>query len=151
MPQPASSTAVTDIAEVCAALADSTRLRILALLADGEVCVCHIHESLDIPQPTASRHLAYLRRTGLVQTRRAGLWVHYRVAEQLTPHVRHALDAVLHAVRHCPEPAVDGQHLARATGRSRPTIVSRVAGCCATPTPDAAPRVRRVSASRTTP
>ena len=54
------------------ALADATRLRILGLLLTGEVCVCHIHESLRIPQPKASRHLAYLRRAGLVETRRDG-------------------------------------------------------------------------------
>ena len=46
------------------ALADATRLRILGLLLTGEVCVCDIHESLKIPQPKASRHLAYLRRAG---------------------------------------------------------------------------------------
>ena len=62
------------------ALADATRLRILGLLLTGEVCVCHIHESLKIPQPKASRHLAYLRRAGLVETRREGLWIHYRLA-----------------------------------------------------------------------
>ena len=48
------------------ALADRTRLRILALLGNNEVCVCHIHDSLGLPQPTVSRHLAYLRRSGLV-------------------------------------------------------------------------------------
>src|SRR5436189_621076 len=62
------------------ALADATRLRILGLLLTGEICVCHIHESLKIPQPRASRHLAYLRRAGLVETRRDGQWVHYRLA-----------------------------------------------------------------------
>ena len=56
------------------ALADATRLRILGLLLTGEICVCHIHESLRIPQPKTSRHLAYLRRAGLVETRREGLW-----------------------------------------------------------------------------
>ena len=54
------------------ALADETRLRILGLLLAGEVCVCDIHESLKVPQPKASRHLAYLRRSGLVETRREG-------------------------------------------------------------------------------
>ena len=63
------------------ALADATRLRILGLLLTGEVCVCDIHESLKIPQPKASRHLAYLRRSGLVETRREGLWVHYRLGK----------------------------------------------------------------------
>ena len=127
------STAVVDIATVCAALADATRLRILALLADGEVCVCHIHDSLDIPQPTASRHLAYLRRTGLVDTRRDGLWVHYRVSETLPAHVRHALAGVLHAVQHCPEPAADDRQLARVTGRPVRQLLPMVAGCCAVP------------------
>src|SRR5438552_9586863 len=61
------------------ALADATRLRILGLLLTGEVCVCDIHESLKITQPKASRHLAYLRRAGLVETRRDGLWIHYRL------------------------------------------------------------------------
>lgn len=133
MPPTSSSTAVPDIAAVCAALADPTRLRILSLLSDDEVCVCHIHESLDIPQPTASRHLAYLRRTGLVEGRRDGLWVHYRLSPALMPHVRHAVDAVLHAVRHCPEPAADDRQLARATGRARVLGVTAVDGCCAGP------------------
>src|SRR6266849_726522 len=71
---------LTEIERVFKALADTTRLRILGLLLTGEVCVCHIHESLRISQPKASRHLAYLRRSGLVDTRREGLWVHYRLA-----------------------------------------------------------------------
>jgi ArsR family transcriptional regulator len=58
------------VASTYKALADPTRLRILALLVEGEVCVCDIHDTLRLPQPTASRHLAYLRRTGLVVTRR---------------------------------------------------------------------------------
>src|SRR4051812_10345924 len=62
------------------ALADSTRLRILGLLLSGEVCVCHINEALKIPQPKASRHLAYLRRAKLVEARREGTWMHYRLA-----------------------------------------------------------------------
>jgi ArsR family transcriptional regulator len=64
-----------------AALADPTRLRIVGLLLSGEVCVCHIHETLQIPQPKASRHLAYLRRSGLVTATKRGLWVHYALAE----------------------------------------------------------------------
>lgn len=66
----------------CAALADPTRLRILALLGDGDVCVCHLYEALRIPQSKASRHLAYLRRAGLVETTKRGLWVHYRLADR---------------------------------------------------------------------
>jgi ArsR family transcriptional regulator len=76
------------------ALSDRTRLRIMALLAQGEICVCEIHESLGIPQPTASRHLAYLRRSGIVQDRRQGLWVYYRLSEQADPVVRGVIGAV---------------------------------------------------------
>ena len=50
------------------------------LLLAGEVCVCNIHDSLGLPQPKVSRHLAYLRRAGLVAARKDGLWVHYRLA-----------------------------------------------------------------------
>jgi len=63
------------------AFADPVRLRLLSLLADGEVCVCHLHEALELPQSTVSRHLAYLRKRGLVVGRKEGLWVHYRLAK----------------------------------------------------------------------
>ena len=58
---PKTRAAIDDLENVFKALADKTRLRILALLGNNEVCVCHIHDSLGVPQPTASRHLAYLR------------------------------------------------------------------------------------------
>jgi ArsR family transcriptional regulator, arsenate/arsenite/antimonite-responsive transcriptional repressor len=61
---------------VLKALADPTRLRILALLASGEICVCHIHTALNVPQPTASRHLASLKKSALVEDRKVGLWKH---------------------------------------------------------------------------
>jgi len=61
------------------AFADPVRLRLLNLLSeDKEVCVCHLHGALRVPQPTVSRHLAYLRKHGLVVGRKEGLWVHYR-------------------------------------------------------------------------
>ena len=64
------------------ALADETRVRIVALLAHGELCVCHIEAVLALPQPTVSRHLAVLRNAGVVEMRRDGLWVLYRLAKQ---------------------------------------------------------------------
>jgi ArsR family transcriptional regulator, arsenate/arsenite/antimonite-responsive transcriptional repressor len=67
--------------ELFKAFADPVRLRLLNLLADGEVCVCHLHEALELPQSTVSRHLAYLRTRGLVVGRKDGLWVHYRLAK----------------------------------------------------------------------
>lgn len=63
------------------ALADRTRLRLLNLMEDGEVCVCYFVEVLRISQPKISRHLAYLRRAGVVAARREGKWMHYRLIE----------------------------------------------------------------------
>ena len=62
------------------ALADSTRLRIINLIGDQEVCVCFFVEILKTNQPKISRHLAYLRRAGIVAARREGIWMHYRIA-----------------------------------------------------------------------
>jgi ArsR family transcriptional regulator len=76
------------------ALGDKTRLRILNLLATGEICVCFLVEVLGEPQPKVSRHLAYLRREGLVEARRDGKWIHYRLAEPTSPVVETVLAAV---------------------------------------------------------
>jgi ArsR family transcriptional regulator len=67
------------VAAVFRALSDPTRLRILNLLKGGELCVCDLVDVLDVPQPTASRHLAYLRRAGLVLARREAHWNYYRL------------------------------------------------------------------------
>jgi ArsR family transcriptional regulator len=61
------------------ALADPTRLRLLNLIADREICVCYFVEILQESQPKVSRHLAYLRRAGVVEARREGKWMHYRL------------------------------------------------------------------------
>ena len=61
------------------ALGDTTRLRLLNLMGDQEICVCYFVEILDQPQPKISRHLAYLRSAGIVTTRREGKWMHYRI------------------------------------------------------------------------
>jgi len=62
------------------ALADKTRLRIINLIGDQEVCVCFFVEILKTNQPKISRHLAYLRRAGIVASRREGIWMHYRLS-----------------------------------------------------------------------
>ena len=95
------------------ALADPTRLRILSLVKDGEVCVCHIHGSLGVPQPTASRHLAYLRRVGLVAARRDGVWMHYSLARPRDPVVAAVLEAALHALTHTEVTSRDHARLRR--------------------------------------
>lgn len=61
------------------ALADETRLRILSLLLEGELCVCDLMEVLRLPQSTVSRHLAYLKNTGWVDDRREGVWMYYSI------------------------------------------------------------------------
>jgi ArsR family transcriptional regulator len=63
------------------ALADRTRLRLLSLMGDDEVCVCFFVEVLRASQPKISRHLAYLRKAGMVEARREGKWMHYRIVE----------------------------------------------------------------------
>ncbi len=79
------------------ALADRTRLRLIHLIGDDEVCVCFFVEVLKTNQPKISRHLAYLRRAGLVSTRREGKWMHYRLVE---PHNEHAAK-IFREVREC--------------------------------------------------
>lgn len=67
------------------ALADRTRLRLINLMGDDEVCVCYLVEVFGTNQPKISRHLAYLRRAGIVAARREGRWMHYRVTEPTEP------------------------------------------------------------------
>src|SRR5258708_9678925 len=69
----------SDLVTLFQALGDRTRLRLLNLLAGGELCVCYFVELLREAQPKISRHLAYLRRSGLVESRRDGKWIHYRL------------------------------------------------------------------------
>ncbi len=73
---------VQPVAELFKALGDDRRLRIVALLSHGELCVCHLQEALRLSQPTASRHMAVLRSAGVVEARRKGSWVYYRLARQ---------------------------------------------------------------------
>jgi ArsR family transcriptional regulator, arsenate/arsenite/antimonite-responsive transcriptional repressor len=67
------------------ALADRTRLKLINLMGDDEVCVCFFVEVLKTNQPKISRHLAYLRRAGVVAARREGKWMHYRIVEPPDP------------------------------------------------------------------
>jgi ArsR family transcriptional regulator, arsenate/arsenite/antimonite-responsive transcriptional repressor len=80
------------------------------------VCVCDIHESLQISQPKASRHLAYLRRAGLVTDRKKGLWVHYRLAPQHDPELSELLAAVARSIAALPQAGRDLERLAHRTG-----------------------------------
>jgi ArsR family transcriptional regulator len=75
-----------DMERLFKALADRTRLRLLNLIGGDEVCVCFFVEVLGESQPKISRHLAYLRRAGVVEARREGKWMHYRIAEPQDAH-----------------------------------------------------------------
>jgi ArsR family transcriptional regulator len=124
--------AVDQLERALKALADGTRLRILALLGQNEVCVCHIHESLGLPQPTVSRHLAYLRRSGLVAVRRDGVWMHYQVSRSLEPVVRQVVDATIEALRHVPATTQDRKQFQRSFGRLY-VLDSEAGGSCCAP------------------
>ena len=126
---------LTDMTSTLRALSDPTRLRILALLAAGEVCVCHIYEALSVPQPTASRHLAYLRRARLVDARREGLWVYYRLATTRDDVLRTVVNTVTHCVGHVETIARDRKRLESATGccTAQPQAHPEIACCTACP------------------
>ena len=123
--------AVDQLETLFKALADKTRLRILALLGKNEVCVCHIHDSLGLPQPTVSRHLAYLRRAGLVDVRRDGVWMHYQVARTLDTNVQAVLAAAVSAVTRVPASARDLKQFQRAFGELYVLPTATGGSCCA--------------------
>jgi len=87
------------LAGLFAALADTTRLRLLNLMAGREVCVCYFVEVLRQGQPKISRHLAYLRKAGIVTARREGKWMHYRICPPADPAQASILAAVLASLR----------------------------------------------------
>jgi ArsR family transcriptional regulator, arsenate/arsenite/antimonite-responsive transcriptional repressor len=100
--------------ELFRALADPTRLRIINLVAEQEICVCYFVQVIDAPQPKISRHLAYLRRAGLVIARREGKWMHYRLAMPADPHAAAVLKTTLDSFRQDKEMQRDIQQLNKA-------------------------------------
>jgi ArsR family transcriptional regulator len=103
------------------AFSDRTRLRILRLLLDGELCVGDIITVIQVPQPTASRHLAYLRKAGLVHTRKNGLWNHYRIAPAETRFQRDLIKCLQSCFQDVPELAADERRAAQ---------LRKKGGCC---------------------
>jgi len=86
-----------DLHQLFAALADPTRLRLLNLMNGREVCVCYFVDVLQQSQPKISRHLAYLRRAGIVSARRDGKWMHYRIERPAGDAAAAILSATLHS------------------------------------------------------
>ena len=126
-----SRAAIDQLEVIFRALADKTRLRVLTLLGNNEVCVCHIHDTLGLPQPTVSRHLAYLRRSGLVDVRRDGVWMHYRIAGDLDPVVQNVVRAAVDAVRQVPTSHQDRKQFERSFGELYVLNAPGGGACCA--------------------
>ena len=103
------------------ALADRTRLRLLSLMTGGEICVCFLVAVVGPNQPKISRHLAYLRRTGLVKARRDGKWIHYSLTQPGDPNAARIFGEVLSWLKEDDEMNRDRQKLAKV--------------CCATELP----------------
>lgn len=99
--------------------ADPTRIRILNVLSAGELCVCDIVDILRLPQPTVSRHLAYLRRAGLVDATRQWKFAHYRLSEPCDPVHASLLDCVHESFHEVTALARERRHAAaRVTARA---------------------------------
>ena len=88
---------VRQLTRLFRALGDETRLRIVALLSHGELCVCHLETALDLNQSNASRQLGILKAAGIVDSRRDGTWVYYALTEQEHATVARALDVLTRA------------------------------------------------------
>ena len=98
------------------ALADRTRLRIIHLIGEDEVCVCFFVEVLKTNQPKVSRHLAYLRRAGLVSVRREGKWMNYKLVEPPDAHAARIFREVRDWLANNPEMQRDKTRLAKICG-----------------------------------
>ena len=103
------------------AFSDQTRLRILHLLRDGEICVNDLVEIIHVPQPTASRHLAYLRRAELVVTRKHGQWTFYALAPAANPFHKKLLECLSKCFDELPQIQKDA---------ARATQLKKAGGCC---------------------
>ncbi len=116
-----------DIEMLFKALADHTRLRVIHLLGHDEVCVCFFVEALQTNQPKISRHLAYLRRAGLVTARRDGKWMHYRLVEPRDIHAAQILREVRAGLVDNPEMQRDKARLERICYPHQPQEAQRPA------------------------
>lgn len=107
------------------ALSDRTRLRLLHLMGDDEVCVCFFTEVLGAPQPTISRHLAYLRQAGVVSARREGKWMHYRVVPPADEHAARIFAEVKIWLSQQPEMQRDRKRLIKVCCAPQPPVQLR--------------------------
>ena len=119
----------TNIPAVFRSLADLTRLRLLNLLSGGEVCVCYLVDTLEEPQPKVSQHLAYLRRVEIVESRRDGKWMHYKLTEPKDEEMSRILGDTLRWISSDPVMQRDMKRLVKiCIGAKAPMSKERVAG-----------------------
>jgi len=104
MPGVKRATPAPSVAQACQGLSDPTRLRLLARIGRGEVCVCDLQAEVERDQPTVSRHLAMLRKCGLVEVRKEGRWAYYRRARLPAP-----LDRLVELAAESAKPARRGR------------------------------------------
>ena len=104
------------------ALADKTRLRLLNLMSHGEVCVCFFVEIIGSNQPKISRHLAYLRRAGIVAARREGQWMHYRITHPANAHAARVLNEVMTLLQNDPQMRRDSNRLVQVCCSPKPPV-----------------------------
>ena len=114
-----------------AALADRTRLRLLNLMRDGEVCVCFFAETLNTNNPKISRHLSYLKRAKLVSGRRDGKWMHYRISEPENEKAKDVFEGIMNMLKDDKEMQADRERLVNV--------------CCAPATPQNLVSINRTS------
>ena len=114
--RPSAALHVHPVSLLFRALGDDTRVRIVALLSHGELCVCHVQEALGLTQPNASRQLGILKNAGVVESRREGTWTYYKLAPQADDHRRRQLRALVDDFSDKGALRKDVEHLVKARG-----------------------------------
>lgn len=109
------------------ALSDRTRLRMLNLMRDGEVCVCFFAEALNTNNPKISRHLAYLKRAGLVTARREGKWMHYKISAPKNANAAEILTFTMRLTKDDPQMLADNLALLKVCCSPRVQITRQLA------------------------
>ena len=104
---------MTGFIEITKALSDANRIRALLALRNRELCVCRIIELLQLAPSTVSKHLTILKRTGLIEGRKEGRWMHYRLPSDPNPTISEALEWVFQSLENSPDIETDKRRLAR--------------------------------------
>lgn len=122
---------MTDLPTIAHALSDTTRLRLLIACLDKERCVCQLVELIDLSNASISKHLAVLRNAGLLESRKEGRWVHYRIPDSPTPIISEALQMVRHHAMRDEQIRAD-QHTLAQIDAIDPCDLARMQreGCC---------------------